>query len=173
MEQNILGPWHDFFSLVGTAAATLVGLMFVAASVGTGVFTEERQMGLRTFLSPTVVAFSVVLATCLIGLIPAPHPAVPAAALSGVGLLGLLYSAWVWVRMLRDGIFTKVDLEDRLWYAFAPALAYVVVTLSGVAFTFGAEAAAPILAAGACLLLLAGIRNAWDMTTWVVLRRRS
>jgi hypothetical protein len=39
--------------------------MFVAASVGAGVFTEERQVGLRTFLSPTVVAFSLVLAASL------------------------------------------------------------------------------------------------------------
>jgi hypothetical protein len=60
MLRAIFGPWHDFFSLVGTAAATLIGLMFVAASVGTGFFTEERQVGLRTLLSPTVVAFGVV-----------------------------------------------------------------------------------------------------------------
>ena len=130
-------------------------------------------MGLRTFLSPTVVAFSVVLATCLIGLMPSPNLGVPAAALGGVGLLGLLYSGWVFRRMLREGMLTKVDLEDRVWYAFAPAVAYLVVTISGVVFGFGGEDAAAILAVGACLLLLAGIRNAWDMTTWVVLRRRS
>ena len=37
MPRAVLESWHDFFSLVGASAATLVGLMFVAASVGTEV----------------------------------------------------------------------------------------------------------------------------------------
>jgi hypothetical protein len=73
MPHDILAPWHDFYELIGAAAATLVGLMFVAASVGAGVFTLERQVALRSFLSPTVVAFSVVLASSLIGIMPAPE----------------------------------------------------------------------------------------------------
>jgi hypothetical protein len=28
-----LRQWHDFYALIGEAAATLVGLMFVAASI--------------------------------------------------------------------------------------------------------------------------------------------
>ena len=35
---DALRPWHDFYTLVGTGSATLIGLLFVAASVGTGVF---------------------------------------------------------------------------------------------------------------------------------------
>jgi hypothetical protein len=73
--------------------------------------------------------------------------------------------------MVRNGLVRKIDLEDRFWYALAPALAYVVLTVSGVAFAIPSEAAVALLAAGICLLLLAGIRNAWDMTTWAVLRR--
>jgi hypothetical protein len=34
--------WHDFFLLVGTAGATLVALLFVAVSLGTGFLTEKR-----------------------------------------------------------------------------------------------------------------------------------
>jgi hypothetical protein len=173
MSHAIPESWHDFFNLVGCAAATLVGLMFVAASVGAGVFTEERQVGLRTFLSPTVVAFSVVLATCIVGVLPLPNRIVPAALLNAIGLLGIAYSALIWRRMIQNGITAKIDHEDRLWYVFAPILAYMVLTASGLAFAVGSEAAAAVLATGVCLLLIAGIRNAWDMTTWVVLRRQS
>ena len=35
---DALRPWHDFYTLFGAASATLIGLLFVAASVGTGVF---------------------------------------------------------------------------------------------------------------------------------------
>jgi hypothetical protein len=172
MLRAVLESWHDFFSLVGASAATLVGLMFVAASVGTGVFNEERQVGLRTLLSPTVVAFGVVLAACIVGVLPSPTWAVPALLLSGMGALGLIYSGLVWRRMVRHGIAEKIDLEDRIWYAFAPAVAYLALTIAGVAFALHSEAATALLAAGICMLLLAGIRNAWDMTTWVVLRRQ-
>jgi hypothetical protein len=30
----MLKDWHEFYLLVGTAAATLIGLLFVAASIG-------------------------------------------------------------------------------------------------------------------------------------------
>jgi hypothetical protein len=173
MSHAIPASWHDFFSLVGTAAATLVGLMFVAASVGAGVFTEERQVGLRTLLSPTVVAFSVVLATCIVGVLPSPNGIVPAFLVSVIGLLGIAYSALIWRRMIKNGITAKIDHEDRLWYVFAPIIAYVVLTVSGIAFALDSEAGAAVLATGICMLLVTGIRNAWDMTTWVVLRRPS
>ena len=169
--QSIFSPWHDFYALVGTASATLVGLMFVAASVGTGVFTSERQVGLRTFLSPTVVAFSVVLATSLIGVLPVFNRGVPGFLLAGIGLLGMVYSWRVWRRMLHGGIAKSIDLEDRVWYTMVPAAAYLVLAMAGAALGIWTEAACALLALGVCLLLLAGIRNAWDMTTWIVLRR--
>ena len=38
-----LKEWHDFYVLVGTAGATLLALLFVAVSCGTGFLTRERQ----------------------------------------------------------------------------------------------------------------------------------
>jgi len=168
----IFGPWHDFYALAGTASATLVGLMFVAASVGTGVFTHERQVGLRTFLSPTVVAFSVALAASLVGVLPVFNWRVPGFFLVGTGLLGVVYSWRVWRQMVQGGIAKSIDLEDRAWYIVVLAVAYLVLAVAGVALGIETEAACVFLAIGVCLLLLAGIRNAWDMTTWIVLRRQ-
>ena len=167
----MLQPWHDFYALIGAASATLVGLMFVAASLGSGVFTEERQVGMRTFLSPTVVAFSAVLAISLIGVVPISDRRMLAALPSGMGALGLAYSWRVWRRMAEGGILASIDREDRAWYVMAPACAYGFLLVAGVAIYFAPRAAGLLLACSACLLLLAGIRNAWDMTTWVLLRR--
>lgn len=172
MPHYIFGPWHDFYALAGTASATLVGLMFVAASVGTGVFTHERQVGLRTFLSPTVVAFSVALAASLVGVLPVFNWRVPGFFLVGTGLLGVVYSWRVWRQMVQGGIAKSIDLEDRAWYIVVLAVAYLVLAVAGVALGIETEAACVFLAIGVCLLLLAGIRNAWDMTTWIVLRRQ-
>ena len=46
---ELVEDWHDFDVLVGTAAATLVGLMFVAASIGARVFTEKDRAALKDF----------------------------------------------------------------------------------------------------------------------------
>ena len=59
-----LAQWHDFYMLIGTAAATLVGLTCVAASVGASIFTEESEKALQSFLTPTVAHFAAVLFAC-------------------------------------------------------------------------------------------------------------
>jgi hypothetical protein len=62
--------WHDFYSLVGTAAATLVGLMFVAASIGANVFSEKHLESMRAFITPTVFHFSIARFICILATIP-------------------------------------------------------------------------------------------------------
>ena len=54
---DALKEWHDFYLLVGTAGATLLALLFVAVSLGTGFLTEQRQEATRTFMSPVVIHF--------------------------------------------------------------------------------------------------------------------
>jgi hypothetical protein len=63
---DALAHWHEFYSLLGTAAGTLVGLLFVAATVGSGAFSSDQRAPLRVFLSASVVHFSSVLVVSLI-----------------------------------------------------------------------------------------------------------
>ena len=39
----MLEGWHEFYVLLGTAAAAFIALLFVAASVGANVFTPESS----------------------------------------------------------------------------------------------------------------------------------
>ena len=79
-----LKEWHDFYVLVGTAGATLLGLLFIAVSLGAGYLTEERQSATRTFMSPVVVHFTSVFFLSAIALFPS-HQARFFAALIGGG----------------------------------------------------------------------------------------
>src|SRR6267378_1300287 len=115
-----LRQWRDFYALIGTASATLVALMFVAASIGAGVFTREHQAGIRSFLSPTVVHFSTVLIICLLATIPTETWSVLGVLLTCAGVIGLAYSGWIWRRMMKHGIIASIDVVDRLWYALLP-----------------------------------------------------
>ena len=163
-----LRKWRDFYALIGTASATLVALMFVAASIGAGVFTREHQAGIRSFLSPTVVHFSTVLIICLLATIPTETWAVLGVLLMCAGVIGLAYSGWVWRRMMRHGIIATIDFVDRLWYALLPIATYLLVIVAGVSLWRQSEVGLNILALALIVLLLIGIRNSWDMTVWVM-----
>ena len=67
---ELLHGWHDFYVLVGTASATLVGLMFVAVSIGTAIFNEDHRAAVTAFITPTVMHFAAVLFACLLATIP-------------------------------------------------------------------------------------------------------
>lgn len=56
---------------MGGVSATLVGLMFVAIWLGSGLLTEQSVVGLRTFMSrPTLMHFVYVLITSAVVVIP-------------------------------------------------------------------------------------------------------
>ena len=167
---NPLTPWHDFAVLLGTAAATLIGLLFVAASVGTNVFTMERQSAVRVFLSPSVVHFCTILSATLITLAPIPTALTLGLLITASGLLGAIYVVLVWRMMIRDGYAKTLDLTDRLWYASAPALGYATLIAAGITLALNLAPACILYAAALALLLGAGIRNAWDITTWIILK---
>ncbi len=167
-----LEPWHDFAILIGTAFATLIGLLFVAASVGAGVFSPERQYGPRVFLSPSVVHFSCGLAIALIVVAPLPSAPALGTLVIATAVFGAAYASVTCWRMVHHHFIQNLDLADRLWYAIIPAIAYLVMVAAGITLFLGLDAGVPLLAATLVLLLIAGIRNAWDITTWVILRHQ-
>lgn len=168
-----LAPWHDFYTLVGGAAATLIGLLFVAASVGSSVFNHDRYPALRAFLSPSLVHLVAVLAASLLVLAPLRRAAALGALVGGTGGAGIVYAGCVWRGMLRYGLVAKIEMDDRLWYAALPPFAYGLMAGAGAALAWGQDAGCFLLAAAVGLLLLAAIRNAWDMTVWMVIRREN
>jgi hypothetical protein len=88
---ELLHDGHDFYVLVGTASATLVGLMFVAVSIGTSIFNEDRRAGMTAFITPTVVHFAAALFTCLLVTIPTHSWRTLGGLLAAGGLAGAIY----------------------------------------------------------------------------------
>ena len=169
---EVLEEWHNFFGLLGAAAGTLVGLLFVAATVSSGVFTFERRAPLRVFLTATVVHFSSILAVSLIMMLPlASWPALGGMVVIA-GFVGLGYSGLAVRDSIQDGLITNIDWEDRTWYGVLPFLAYVAECISGITLACGAAAGCAALATCMALLLLVGIHNAWDITIWTITRRQ-
>ena len=63
--RSLLQDWDKFFMMAGAAAATLVGLLFVAITLGADLSTPRGVYGTRTFLTPTLLHFGAVLFQCL------------------------------------------------------------------------------------------------------------
>lgn len=157
----MLAPWHEFYSLLGTAASTLVALLFVAASVGVGLLTTERAAGTRLYISPIILHYASVLFISLVVLIPALSDRMFGAIIGLCGAVGLVGSVVITVRLFRD---RKSEFVDRFAYGAWPFVAYAGIALAGVLLTMPSQRAPIILAASLLLLLLVNIRNAWDLT---------
>ena len=169
---DALAPWHDFYTVLGEASATMTGLLFVAASVGSGVFTHGRPGALRMFLSSSVVQFATILFSSLVTLAPLQNWHHAGGLIFACGLFGLGYSGIAWHGTVRDGIAEKIDLEDRFWYALAPAAGYAMQAVAGALLLCRSSIGCAVLAASSGCLLLAAIHNAWDITIWSVTRRK-
>jgi hypothetical protein len=169
---DVLGSWHDFYMLLGTASATLIGLLFVAATIGSGVFSSGRRAASRVFLSASVIHFSTILIACLIVVSPIRDWRVLAIMIAGCGVFGLGYYGVTWRDTVRDGLNKSIDLEDRFWYAVLPVIGYLCETGSGFALQERPHLGCTALALSMGLLLVVGIHNAWDITLWTITRTR-
>jgi len=153
--------WHEFYGLLGTAASTLVALLFVAVSVGVGILTTERAGPTRLYVSPIILHYASVLFISLIVLIPTLSDRVLGATIGLCGAVGLIGSVVITVRLFRD---SKAEFVDRFAYGAWPFVAYAGVATVGVLIMRSSQQAPIILAASLLLLLLVNIRNAWDLT---------
>jgi hypothetical protein len=162
----MLGGWHEFYALLGTAAAALVALLFVAASIGANVFTAESADGTRTFMSPVVFHYTNILFLSLIALIPEQTALSFGITIAVAACASLVYSIVIFVRVWRHSIS---DLADRLGYGSVPLICYSAGLVSAWLLltrpdgSNGPKAALYLLAAAALLLLVVNIRNAWDL----------
>jgi len=166
-----LREWSSFFVIVGSSAGALTGLQFVVltliANAGTVPTSGET---ISAFGSPNVMHFCAALLVSAI--LSAPWHALAPAGTAVVlcGALGLLYALAVLRRALRQQSYEPV-LEDWIWHAALPTLAYTTLLCSGVVLRHGSADPLYVVGAAALLLVFVGIHNAWDTVTYVTVAR--
>jgi hypothetical protein len=161
-----LKEWREFYLLVGTAGATLLALLFVAVSLGTGFLNEQRQQSTRTFMSPVVIHFTSVFFISCIALVPSHHATFFAALIAATALIGAAVSTVITVRILRTDL-TRY-LQDYLAYGLLPVLAYIALLAAALMIYLEKKFAMDVLAGALLLLAIVNIRNAWDLTLTMV-----
>ena len=171
-ELTVLSDWQNFYMLMGTAAATLTGLMFVVTTLIAGIDAHLSTLNaaVSAYNTPTVVHFGTVL--LLAGLLSAPWQTFSSLSLL-LGLLGLgmvLYSIIVMRRMRRVPNYQST-LEDWSWYMAFPLLANILLMVAAFVLPRNPSSALYGVGSAMMLLLLVGIRNAWDMVTFLAVER--
>ena len=164
MTELNLERWHDFYVMVGGSAAALVGATFVVATLAGNI--EKRSIGIRGFITPATVHLGSVLIGSAILMVPTLTTLFLALLLGVGGLAGVVYGVIIYLRITT----LKVDLIDRCWYGILPIVIYGMLGASAVLIfvrdiAYGLE----LIAAALVVLLITGMRNAWDMATFMIL----
>ena len=166
-----LAAWQNFYVIIGSAAATLTGLLFVVITLVSGALRRVSSplSGVRVFNTPNVMHFGAAL--LIAALLSAPWPALwPAGLLVGlVGLWGVIYVFIVLWEVRHRLTNYQLVLSDWLWYTLFPLIAYTAFLAGGILLPISVAPALFVIAAAMLLLVIMGIRNAWDVVTYMAI----
>ncbi|RAQ94287.1 hypothetical protein [Thermogemmatispora tikiterensis] len=167
MQESIQSSWQNFYVILGSASATLIGLMFIVITLlASRRAHQASEEAIGAFGTPTVVHMCAAFLVSLILSVPWPALWQAALLIDIGGLAGLIYILIVIRRARRQRSYRPV-LEDWIWHVILPFLAYASFLGAGLALLSRAWPALLVIGAAAVLMLLVGIHNAWDTITYL------
>jgi len=162
-----LSDWRDFFVMIGTAAGVIIGAAFIVVSLTFNL--NRREFRIDRFVTPTVVNLGSVLIGSAILVVPTLTPLSFAMLLGASGLAGLTYNIVVAVRIWKR----PLDPSSRVFYAVLPIITSVTTVVAALAAWCLGAPVLETLATALVALLIIGMRNVWDMATFVITRKKS
>jgi modulator of FtsH protease len=160
MAESLLA-WHDFNVSVVTAAAALLGLLFVALSLHVRALAAPRNAELRSIARTVFLGYVVSLGMGFLGLIPQelrPY---------GFELLALVVFALVpYALAARTGFrATGVGYDRRVTVVqfFFGVVMFTVTIIAALAVAGGDDRALFVIGAIPVLGLLWGVFNTWEL----------
>lgn len=156
-----LAAWHDFYLVVGTASATLLGLLFVAVSIDASVLVEQTSGRMRELANQAFWGLIYLLIFSLVFLVPHENS-------YGLGLTLLVAGLIGGVRVLRSAPGHWVARGETGLWRFAwrfpiPALAYLLIIAVAVASLLGQTDWLDWLVLVNAILLSMAARSAWEL----------
>jgi len=167
-----LTGWENFYVILGSAAAGLMGLTFVVIVLiaETG---RTSTAGLRAFVTPTVVHFGTVLGLAAFLSMPRLSMGQIGLGLGVAGIVGIVHFTVIALSM-RSVAGTYVPVrEDWIWHVILPGLVYVALAVMALCVVI--QPAQTLYGVGITTagLLFIGIHNAWDVAVSISLRKHA
>lgn len=167
----LLADWQNFYLLTGTAAATLMGLLFVAVSLGSNLPVAQIRASLRAFVTPILVAYFQVLLLACVALMPRLSPPLFAGAVTLLGLFNMVLVGQVLWRMRVIHRSARIERGHWLWHFALPFVGALLLLTAAYGFFNTVSSAELELAVSQLLSLTTGLRNSWVLMIWLALRR--
>lgn len=86
---ELMEGWHEFYLLAGTAAVTMMALLYVALALHLDVLLHENKAHLLTHARQTLLSYIFVLVMSLMFLIPFQNARMIGITLTALGVVGL------------------------------------------------------------------------------------
>jgi hypothetical protein len=165
-----LRSWHDYFMLTGTSAATLMGLVFVAVSLG-GNTRRTSMRTMETFVSPIVLHFSHVMLVAAVLLVPTHRPLTLASVLLVLGLISLVRALTVLRGLVVHQRAGPVKRDKWMWNFVVPFAGSLATVTAAVELSRGVSWALEVLAGSSALFVVVGVSNTWKLVMWILEHR--
>ncbi len=168
-----LERWHDFYLLSGTAAVTLVGLLFVALSFHLDAILGDDRTHHLAAARMAFLNFVFVLVLSLFFLMPHVPGRVLGAGALMLSLFSFGYIFWTMIAVRRRGVLSKHDrfLFRRFTIGAVVFALSVVVSLRMMLAPAGSALIPFMFVTVVTLVNATGI--AWDLLVQVGRRRRA
>jgi hypothetical protein len=158
--------WGDYFFMIGSSAAALIGLMFVVVTLTAGHDRQETERGKHLYTSPIVFHLAVILVLSGATIAPEVELRLFAFAALGIALLGFAMGMRSAIGIMRRSKMESARF-DMFWYGVAPAIAYVGLAAASIGLLGRHAWAPPAFAADVMALLLVSIHAEWDLVTFL------
>jgi hypothetical protein len=154
--------WHDFYLMIGTAAATLVGLLFVSLSLNADAIARQENADLRVLAAQTFTSFLNAVMLAVLFLIPSQVPLGLGLPLLGISGYGLYETVGRFLKTLRarPRAWGRGGVTRRF---VVPTLCFVALTIIAVSVLLGQTGGLYWLVPVMISLIVAASSNAWDL----------
>jgi hypothetical protein len=160
--------WSDYFFMIGSSAAALIGLMFIVITLTAGHDRQQVERGKHLYTSPIVWHLGVVLVLSGGALAPTMGPRLFGATSGGLALLGIgmgIRSAIGIARVPLSG--EENNSFDVIWYGIVPAAVCAGLGVAAAMVFAGSRWGPSAMAAALMALLLICIHAEWDLVTFL------
>ena len=162
----LLTAWESFYAIIGTAAATLTGLMFVVITLTASIRNRGASDAQAAFNTPNVVHFCIALLISALLTAPWSGLQTPGLLLGLIGVGGTIYVSIILRRFTHLRNYKPV-LEDWAWNVVIPFVCYTALFISAIMFLSNPVLAMFFIGAVSVLFLFVGIHNSWDVVTYI------
>jgi hypothetical protein len=163
--------WENFYFMTGSAAASLIGLLFVVVTLTSGRELSQVMRGQALYMTPTALHYAIVLTMSAAVVAPGLSLPMMATLLGLIALVGLINALKACVGLAGLGKNPDPPHWSDFWmYGVTPMLVYLALCVTAIFLGLAAPWAPYVMAALQLTLLLTAIRNAWDLITWMAPR---